>query len=352
MTDTKLPPDADGGAEFPELKAVLDELLRAAEGARPALPVSQWLSAPPGETAVPLSAIDGAGRILNGNSLSESTRENYRRALRRLRDWMLEDNLSDLDDQLLAQYLAQLFLDGASPSAASLTVAAVTFLTRHRGQAVPPGPCTKFVLAGYRRRAAHRGRGPVKPAAWADVAAAAKKAGDGSALGARDAALILTLYDAMLTASQARALRVCDVEFSLDDIARLRVPPRRGQAPSLRRLGPPTVQRLQEWLAWPHWGSEAPLFPRLNKAHIPVGHLSRMSISQIVKSRFEEIGCKGFSAQSLRAGGAASLAMEGASIEEIQAAGGWRSPTMPARYARPEDGAAARPRNGRKRTDK
>ena len=65
-----------------------------------------------------------------------------------------------------------------------------------------------------------------------------------------------------------------------------------------------------------------------------------------IKARARAAGVVGFiSGHSLRVGSAISLAQAGASVVEMQVAGRWKSPQMPAHYARgelAEQGAIAR----------
>ena len=70
-----------------------------------------------------------------------------------------------------------------------------------------------------------------------------------------------------------------------------------------------------------------------------------------MKSRCEDAGFKGASGHSLRIGSAVSLASRGASVVEMQLAGRWKSPAMPAHYASKqlaERGAMSKYRYGEK----
>ena len=64
------------------------------------------------------------------------------------------------------------------------------------------------------------------------------------------------------------------------------------------------------------------------------GQLSARSVRRIITARCSAAGVEGrISGHSLRVGSAQSLAAAGAGLVEMQQAGRWQSPTMPARYA-------------------
>ena len=80
-------------------------------------------------------------------------------------------------------------------------------------------------------------------------------------------------------------------------------------------------------------------------------HLGADSLRAIVRQRAAAVeGITGrIGGHSLRVGSARELAADGASLVELQQAGGWRSPTTPAVYVRRESatrGPVARRRYG------
>ena len=61
------------------------------------------------------------------------------------------------------------------------------------------------------------------------------------------------------------------------------------------------------------------------------------SARRIIKARASAAGVEGLiSGHSLRVGSAVSLAQAGASVVDLQTAGRWQSPQMPAHYAKAE----------------
>ena len=97
---------------------------------------------------------------------------------------------------------------------------------------------------------------------------------------------------------------------------------------------------------------EGALFRRVRyQQHVCPGRLSIDGARNAIKRRAREAGIQGFiSGHSLRVGSAMSLAQVGASVVEMQIAGRWKSPQMPAHYARAElvdRGAIARFKYGK-----
>ena len=94
-------------------------------------------------------------------------------------------------------------------------------------------------------------------------------------------------------------------------------------------------------------GSGGALFRQVRRGdHIQTGRLSSRSARRQITYRAELAGVEGvISGYSLRVGSAVSLAQAGASVVDMQVAGRWKSPQMPAHYAKTqlaERGAIAR----------
>ena len=80
------------------------------------------------------------------------------------------------------------------------------------------------------------------------------------------------------------------------------------------------------------------LFRRIRRGdHVTGERLTVVSARRIIKARAKAAGVEGFiSGHSLRVGSAVSLAQAGASVVDMQNAGRWKSPQMPAHYAKAE----------------
>ena len=254
--------------------------------------------------------------------------------------------------------LAHLFELGRSPASAAMLVAAVRFQVRVTGSDSPVGAATDRVLAGFRRAGSDRGRGQVAGVRWgqADAAAAVAANGGESIHGLRDAAILAVASDAMLRVSELAALRVGDIGAGEDNAATVTVrhskTDQEGEGAVLF-LGPSTAARISAWLGAAGVSTDdtdAPLFQRIDRGGTPRGQLSARSLRRIITARCSAAGVEGrISGHSLRVGSAQSLAAAGAGFVEMQQAGRWQSPTMPARYAAGElaaRGAVARLRYG------
>ena len=279
---------------------------------------------------------------LTVKAVADNTLRAYTNALARLDHWcggML------LTDDTLATYLARLWVDGKSLSLASLTVAAVGWHARENDEPSPVGRATRRVLGGIRRTAAEDNRGP-RPADAADwrqaeqMAAAAAK--DGSLRGMRDAALVSVASDAMLRVSEASALDRDDIAFIKDGVL---VCVRRGKTD---QKGAGVVlfcgRRAAHWLR--RWIDDSgiedgPLFRQVGKGgKVCTERLGVRSLQDVAKRLAVEAGLEGrITWHSLRIGAAHSLAAMGASLVEMQIAGRWKSPEMPAYYVRGQQAA-------------
>ena len=213
-----------------------------------------------------------------------------------------------------------------------MVVAAVRFQVRVTGTESPVGPATDRVLAGFRRAGSDRGRGQVAGVRWSQADAAATVAATGGAdiAGLRDGAIIAVASDAMLRVSELAAAkaRCCFSE------------PRRSPA---WMLGAPPPAPI-------HPSSPRRCFSASTGAAHRAGQsrLARSGASSRLAARLLAVEGR-ISGHSLRVGAAQSLAAAGAGLVEMQQAGRWQSPTMPARYAAGElaaRGAVSRLRYG------
>ncbi len=308
-------------------------------------------------------------RNLIRESVSGNTLKAYRRALGRLAafmeiepaeevniGWLLEK----LDDVTLARYVARIKMEGKAPATAEMVIAAVRYAAKLRERESPVGRITADAMRGFRRKGAERGRGQARGVTWTQAERIAAMAGAeaDSLSGIRDAALISVMSDAMLRISEAAVLLVSDVTEAADGSGRASV--RRSKTDQEGRgtvlyLGRPTMARVRAWREAADVNDGA-LFRRVSRGNLltsRVGEtpLSPASIRRILKTRAAAAGIEGVSGHSLRVGAAQSLALGGATLVDMQIAGRWQSPQMPAAYAREQlagRNAVARIRYGRR----
>ena len=293
-------------------------------------------------------------------SISAGTRRAYRGALERLDAWL---GGRVLDDHALSEWVAGLHERGLSPSSASLAVAAARFRARMAGLDNPAGPVTQRTLAGIRRSSIGRERGQVAGIPWEEADRAVDRAmGEGTLRGLRDAALIAVGSDALLRVGEMVAIDVRDIERDPDGSAVLHVRHSKTDQEGIGAtcyLGRRTVEVLDRWMAMAGIGQDGngpddPVFRSVRKGGGLGGRLSCRSARSIVTRRCgggngDHGGAGRISGHSLRVGSAISLARAGASLVELQQAGRWKSPEMPARYTRGESarrGPVARLRHG------
>ena len=242
----------------------------------------------------------------------------------------------------LAAVAAYLTERAATCSPATVRMDRASIAAAHRTADVA-NPCeregVRQVMRSIGKAGAGKGRGQVQGLDWraADLAAGLAANGGRSVAGLRDAALILVGSDALLRVSELAALDVGDVQRQADGSGTVTV--RRGKTDQegrghVRYLGPPTVAAVQRWLARASI-TDGAMFRAVNKAGAAGGRLGVRSIRRIIQRRAADAGVTGrVSGHSLRVGAAQSLAAAGAGLVELQQAGGWQAPTMPAHYAR------------------
>ena len=243
----------------------------------------------------------------------------------------------------VAAYLAHRAEQGASVATVRMARAAISAAHRQCGADDPcRHPGVLQVLKGLSRTGKGRGRGQVQGLDWraADLAAGVAANGGRSLAGLRDAALIQVMSDALLRVSEAAALDVADVQRQADGSGTVTVTGSKtdqGGRGHVRYLGAPTMQRLSAWLSGAGIVNGGPLFRQVLKDGATVtGRLGARSIRAIIAKRAPRPralpgACPG---TRFRVGAAQSLAAAGAGLVELQEAGDWQAPTMPAHYAR------------------
>ena len=283
--------------------------------------------------------------------MQESTAHNTRRAyasmLNQFDAWLDGRAVNDVS---IANYVAHMKKSGKAVSTARLALAAVRFRAKRNGQLRPDGPMTATALDGYGRSSRNRGRGQVRGIEWEQADVMARLAArSGGLAGFRDAALIGVMSDCLLRISETAAVTAAHVRPEDDGTGRLLVPhsktDQEGRGTDLY-LRACTIHRVFAWTDVAGIRS-GPLFRAVRKGEkVQTAALSVVSIRAIIKRWAKAAGVTGrVSGHSLRVGAAQSLVSAGATLPELQQAGRWLSPDMPAHYARGQlagKGAVAR----------
>ena len=292
-----------------------------------------------------------------GKSFAENTIRNRRLALKHFDRWL---NGRPCSDGLLAQYITYLFNEGKAPGTISIVVSAVKWLLKHRNNGTSVDlPITSATLSGIRREGRGRGRGQRNGLTWREVEKiCAVQEADGTLRGLRNSAILRVMSDGLLRISEVTELRIDDLEDSTLRI-RFSKTDQEGQGEHLY-LCEDTRQTVDEWLERSELG-EGYLFRRMtargdnlyrDKETGEPSNLTDDGVRRIIKSCAARVGLtEKVSGHSLRIGTTVSLAQRGASLVDIQVAGRWKDPGMPAHYARAqfaERGAIARFKDGKR----
>ena len=265
-------------------------------------------------------------------SVTPNTLKNYRHALCKLETWLQERQLSDV---LLAKYVSKLYHEGKAPATCEMVLKAVKWRAKIEGSPLQEKDTliTNQTLKGIRREGKHRGKGRVNGLTWEEVEGICACAeADNTVAGLRDSSLIRLMSDCLLRISEAVAVDIDDLDDSTL-LIRSSKTDQEGHGEH-KSVGEPTMQVIKQYIKMGGI-NEGALFRRIRfQQHVCPGRLSVNGAREAIKRRAREAGVEGFiSGHSLRVGSAISLAKAGASVVDIQVAGRWKSPQMPAHYA-------------------
>ena len=288
-----------------------------------------------------LRIASGTGEAIRAN-VSDNTLKAYEHATRKVAAWLEGRGLTDA---VLAEYIRFLHAQGKSPATINLVVSAVKWMAEYRGADTVVGDITARTMSEIRGEGKERERRQVDGLTWDDVerVCAAAESSD-TAAGLRDAAMISLMSDCLLRISEAVAVNVEDVQAEgLQVHGKKAGAEKRGEilyiCESTRRL----IQRYRTRAGIEAGSSDRigsaignPLFRRIRfQNHVTEERLGVKGAREAIQRRAAEAGVEGLiSGHSLRIGSAVSLAEAGATVKEVQSAGRWQDPTMPARYVR------------------
>lgn len=290
-------------------------------------------------------------------SFADNTMRNRKHALQAFSHWL---GAREITDARLAEYATHLFDIGKAPGTIAIVVSAVKFLLKHRNGGEPVElPITSATLSGIRREGRDRGRGQRNGLTWKEVERiCAVQEADGTLRGQRNSAILRVMSDGLLRISEVTEIRIDDLEDSTLRI-RFSKTDQEGQGEHLY-LCEDTRKIVAKWLKRSEL-SGGYLFRRMtargdnlyrDKETGEPSPLTHDGVRRIIKSCAARVGLtEKVSGHSARIGSAVSLAQAGASLVDIQTAGRWKDPGMPAHYARAqfaERGAIARFKDGKR----
>ena len=255
----------------------------------------------------------------------------YRSAIKKLEAWLCRRPLSDC---LLANYITELHQEGKSSATINVVVSAVKWQAKEQDATIS-FETTDRTLAGIRREGKNQVRGQVDGITWDEVERICTLAeSEKTITGLRDSALMRLMSDCLLRISEAVAIDVADVDNVLT-IRRSKTD-QESEGTTLY-VGDSTREVIRRYCESGGITSGS-LFRRIRRGdNITNGRLSVQGARNAIKRRAHEAGVEGIiSGHSLRIGSAVSLAQAGASVVDMQVAGRWKSPQMPAHYAQAE----------------
>jgi integrase len=232
---------------------------------------------------------------------------------------------------------------GRKVSTAERHVSAIAHRHRLAGLLSPVAPCTREVIRGVRRQRRERpvGKRALSPS---DLVRVARRCDAGTALGARDRAIVVLGFATTFRRTELARLQLSDVSFERRGLAVLLRYSKRDQDGKGRLLGvwagrracTDPVRVLRGWLAFRgDW--DGPLFCRVQTGDVVKRRsISGEALNEVVKRR---VACAGidssvYGAHSLRAGAITASAELGRSDQEIMGLSGHASPKVMKMYVR------------------
>ena len=277
------------------------------------------------ESGTGLRIASGTDEEIRAN-VSDNTLKAYEHATRRLEDWL---DGRTLNDAVLAEYIRFLHTNGKSPATINLLLSAVKWMAEYHGIDNVAGDTTKRTWSDIRREDRPLKQQRTDGLTWAEVERVCTVAESSETVaGLRDAAMISLMSDCLLRISEAVAV---DVE----DVGEEGLQIHRGDRSDVLYICEWTRQLIKRYRRKSGIASGA-LFRRIRfQNHVTEDRLGVKGAREAIRRRATEAGVAGsFSGHSLRVGAAVSLAEAGATVTEVQQAGRWQGPTMPARYVR------------------
>ena len=275
------------------------------------------------ESGTGLRIASGMSEEIRAN-VSDNTLKAYEHATRKLEGWL---DGRTLNDAVLAEYIRFLHTNGKSPATINLLLSAVKWMAEYHGIDNVAGAITKRTWSGIRGGDKPRERRRTDGLTWDEVERVCAVAESSETVaGLRDAAMISLMSDCLLRISEAVAVNV-------EDIGEEGLQIRRGERSDVLYICEWTRRLIERYLRKSGIKSGA-LFRRIRfQNHVTEDRLGVKGAREAIRRRATEAGVTStISGHSLRMGSAISLAEAGATVTEVQQAGRWQGPTMPARY--------------------
>jgi len=260
-----------------------------------------------------------------------STRAAYACAWRVWQRWCHTRGLAALPatPAAVCAYLTERAAAGVSVPTLDLACSAIAYQHRNRGAADPvTHPAVRRVRRGLRHLIGTAPRRVARPLGTAEIRRIVARIDRTSALGARDAALILLGFASALRRSELAALTLADIEARPDGLlvtirGSKTDPARRGQVVGVAHglhTGTDPVAALAAWTRL-RGTTPGPLFTSMRGRRVTLTPISGDAVVKVLKTRAAAAGLatERITGHSLRAGHATTAAAAGASLDRIAA---------------------------------
>ncbi len=280
---------------------------------------------------------------LEASGLAKRSKSIYRRAIERFEQWHGAMESLDIEeyDAILAKYAYHLHKSNLAPKSVRLQTTCLRFFLKQWYRLNGPWPLLENSMRVINREGRSRGRKQRDGISWQDVELMARVSlapGRKRYNAVRDAAMVRVMSDGLLRASELVGIKVEHLTFKSDGTATLLIPFSKSDQDGegkVKFLGQPTVKALREWMLF-YLIEEGYIF--LSVGGKSTGKpMSVQAVRNAVKSLAALAGIEGeIGSHSFRIGSAQELVRAGASLLEVQQAGGWADSAMPSLYTRNE----------------
>ena len=328
---------------------------RCVRHGRPSAPYNRWVNPPltSSDQSLALPAdltVDEAVRIADAITAAhaDSTRTMYAWAWSHWERWCTGRGTTALpaEPALVCAYLTERAAEGLSVGTIDLACGAIAY--RHRMHGLDDPVLTegvRQVRRGLRRIIGTAPRRQARPLGTAEIRQITDAIDRTTALGARDAAIILLGYASALRRSELAALTLADVEFKpggvLLTVRRSKTDQYAdGQVVAIvhgRHAATDPITALDAWLTY-RGHMPGPLFTSMRNKVVTLDAISGEAISILLRKRARAAGlaAERVTAHSLRAGHATTAAVAGVALDRIAAQTRHkRLSTLIERYIRP-----------------
>lgn len=273
------------------------------------------------------------------SSISERTKINYQRNLKKFWDWCREHKIDAPDDRTVSEFLTALFAQGYAPGTIKLFSDAIAFDARQRDVKSPVGNQSRSVLAGIAREGRKRGRGQSEGLTFEQydkiLDEACKPRHEYESIeqaierGRLDRAMVTLLFMGAMRRSEVASALWQDIDFGHKDFVYVAIPHSKnnqhGEREDIRVLSKRGAQALRDLRAF-------------RKDDLPTDRVipfTDMTINIRFKKCCASIGLRGqYTSHSGRIGLASELCARGAPIQAVALAGGWQSADMVIHYSK------------------